>query len=79
MIRVSLQFLIFIYLFVLLGAIFLLWLTFEARRRRREIQALRYRMRCTICAFDFEDRSSDLLPRCPHCGSLNERYRFGTL
>ena len=79
MIRVSLQFLIFIYLFGLLGAIFILWLSFELRRRRREIQALRHRLRCTICAFEFEDRTGDLLPRCPRCGSLNERYRLGRL
>jgi uncharacterized C2H2 Zn-finger protein len=29
-----------------------------------------------ICAFEFEDRTTALLPRCPRCGSLNERFRL---
>jgi DNA-directed RNA polymerase subunit RPC12/RpoP len=37
---------------------------------------LQHRLRCAICAFEFEDRTDALLPRCPHCGSLNERFRM---
>ena len=37
---------------------------------------LEHRLRCVICAFEFEDRTDTLLPRCPHCGSLNERFKM---
>ena len=79
MIRVSLQFLVFIYLFLFLGLVFGIWLYHGWQRKRREQQALRHRLRCTICAFEFEDKTTELLPRCPRCGSLNERFKLGTL
>jgi DNA-directed RNA polymerase subunit RPC12/RpoP len=76
MIRVSLTFLIYIYLFLFLAGIFFVWLLYEWRRQRREKRALQFRIRCEICGFDFEDRSTAVLPRCPRCGSLNERYKL---
>jgi rRNA maturation endonuclease Nob1 len=79
MIRVSLTVLIFIYLALFLMAIFALWIGFEWRRQRRERQAARHRIRCTLCAFAFEDPSAEPLPRCPRCGSLNEREPFRIL
>jgi uncharacterized paraquat-inducible protein A len=79
MLRVELSVLIFIYLFVFLAAIFSLWIVYEWRRQRHEKQALRYRVQCTICASIFEDKTSALLPRCPRCGSLNERFKMGGL
>jgi len=75
-IRVSLAALVAIYLFLSLATIFLLWIVGEWGRRRRERRGLRYRLRCVICALEFEDRTTALLPRCPRCGSLNERYRL---
>ena len=39
----------------------------------------RHVLRCGMCAFQFEDKSVTLLPRCPRCGSLNERYRISRL
>jgi hypothetical protein len=75
-IRVSLATLITIYLLLFLAAVFLLWIFGEWNRRRREQRALRYRLRCVICAFEFEDRTTTLLPRCPRCGSLNERFKL---
>ena len=76
MIRVSLSALVTIYLLLFLAAVFLVWLSSEWNRRRREKRALRYRLRCVICGLEFEDRSDALLPRCPRCGSLNERFKF---
>jgi len=35
---------------------FILWIVGEWNRRRRERRALQYRLRCVICAFEFEDR-----------------------
>ena len=75
-IRVSLAALATIYLLLFLAAVFLFWIVGEWNRRRRERRALEYRLRCVICAFEFEDRTDALLPRCPHCGSLNERFKM---
>jgi hypothetical protein len=79
MIRVSLTTLIFIYLAVFLSVIFFVWISRNWRRLRQEKEALRHRLRCTLCAFEFEDDTSTLLPRCPRCGSLNERFQFSSL
>jgi hypothetical protein len=75
-IRVSLATLVTIYLLLFLAAVFVFWIVGEWNRRRRERLALKHRLRCVICAFEFEDRTDALLPRCPHCGSLNERFRI---
>jgi hypothetical protein len=75
-IRVSLAALVTIYLLLFLAAVFLVWLSSEWNRRRRERNAFRYRLRCVICGLEFEDRTDALLPRCPRCGSLNERFKF---
>ncbi len=79
MIRVSLSVPVFVYLFVFLAAVFAAWLWFGWSRTRLEKSALRHRLRCKICAFEFEDSTTTLLPRCPRCGSLNERYKFGNI
>jgi hypothetical protein len=79
MFRVSLTTLIFVYLTVFLSAIFVVWIVRNSRRIQREKEARRHRLRCTICAFEFEDPTDTLLPRCPRCGSLNERFPFSSL
>ena len=79
MIRVSLTVLIFIYLALFLAAVFTLWIWFEWNRQHRERRAVRHRIRCSLCAFEFEDASEEPLPRCPRCASLNERERFRML
>ncbi|HSI14247.1 MAG TPA: hypothetical protein VK961_19515 [Chthoniobacter sp.] len=75
MIPVSLHYLVLIYLSIMLGPILLAWVFYEWRRQRRERAAFRHVLRCSLCGFEFEDQTSTLLPRCPRCGSLNERYR----
>lgn len=79
MIRVSLTMLVFVFLAGMLGLIFTAWVMSEWRRQRRERHAFHHVLRCELCGCEFEDRSADLLPRCPHCGSLNERYRLSRL
>ena len=79
MIRVSLSILIFIYLFLFLATVFCTWIGYSMLRRKREAAKLRNRLRCTMCAFEFEDSTNSTLPGCPRCGSPNERYRFSTL
>jgi len=76
MIETSLSELLSIYVAVFLAAIFCAWICYAWRRRRRENAWLRHRLRCMICALEFEDRTTTVLPRCPRCGSLNERLKL---
>lgn len=79
MIRVSLTTLIFIYLAVFLNSVFFIWFRWNLHRARQARRARQHRLRCTLCAFEYEDRSATPLPRCPRCGSLNERFRLSAL
>ena len=79
MIRVSLTYLVLIYLLLMLGPIITAWLFTEWRRQRRERAAFIHVIRCGICAHEFKDETNALLARCPHCSSLNERYRLSRL
>jgi len=79
MIQASLTMLVFVYLGVFLALIFGNWIVWNIGRLRSERQALRHRLRCAICSFEFEDRSGETLPRCPRCGSLNERTAYRRL
>lgn len=79
MIRLSLATLVFLYLFSFVSVILGVWITSGYRRSQREKLALRFRLRCVICAFEFSDETRSLLPRCPRCGSLNERSKLGRL
>jgi len=79
MIQASLTTLVFVYLGIFLSIIFAHWIAWNIGRMRRERQELRHRIRCMLCAFEFEDGSSEMLPRCPRCGSLNERTPFRRL
>jgi rRNA maturation endonuclease Nob1 len=72
-IRVSLGVLVLIFLAVMVGPIFGLWLLNEYRRSQRERAAFAHVLRCTMCALEFEDRTDDDLPTCPRCGAPNER------
>ena len=73
MFRVSLGLLIFLYFFAILGVVLALWVFEERRRQRRAREAVRHRVRCAVCAYDFEDYGSDPAAVCPRCGALNER------
>ena len=79
MIHVELPVMVLIYFFVLLAALLSLSILYEWRNQKREKEALRYRVHCTICASIFEDKTDAELIRCPRCGSLNERQKTGGL
>jgi hypothetical protein len=79
MIHASLTMLVFVYLGLFLAIIFCNWIGWNIGRLRRERQALRHRLRCSLCSFEFEDPTGEPLPRCPRCGSLNERTPFRQL
>ncbi len=76
MIRISLPWLVCVYLLVFLAAIFFAWIGYEMVRKYREGRSLRHRLRCTICGMEYADRTPTVLPRCPRCGSLNERFKL---
>jgi hypothetical protein len=75
MIGVSLSYLVLIYLVLMVVPVLGAWMLNEWRRKGRERIAFRNVFRCNICAIEFSDTSGSLLARCPHCGSLNERFR----
>lgn len=79
MMHASLAMMVFVYLGAFLALIFGNWIAWSLSRLRRERQALRHRLRCTLCSFEYENPTSEDLPRCPRCGSLNERIPFRRL
>jgi hypothetical protein len=79
LIRVSLNYLVPIYLVLMLAPIVGAWLVGEWRRLRRERAAFRHVLRCRLCTSEYVDETDALLPRCPHCGALNERRQLSQL
>ena len=73
MFRVSLTVLVFAYLFFFLTVVFGIWIWYELKRQMRERRAVRHRVRCGMCAYQFDDLTTDPLPRCPSCAARNER------
>ena len=73
MIRLELPSLIFVYTLVFLAAVFVVWIAYEMARRIRDARSFQGRLRCALCGMEFEDKTPTDLPRCPRCGSLNER------
>lgn len=67
-----------IYVVVFLAAIFALWIAYKMFEKNNDPLSWRHRLQCALCGMEFEDRSSTLLPRCPRCGSLNERDSLKT-
>lgn len=74
MISVSLSMAVLCYVGLLAGGVCTVWFYSAWKVRREERQAFRYRVRCGICGFLYEDRGEEVLSRCPSCGSLNERF-----
>ncbi|MBL9152138.1 MAG: hypothetical protein JNK37_06630 [Verrucomicrobiales bacterium] len=75
MIRISLDSLIVLYLAIVLGALFCIWVATEIRANRREQRRRRDYVICGICDHIFEDRSERRLLNCPRCGALTERTK----
>jgi hypothetical protein len=75
MIRISLDSLIVVYLAIVLGALFCIWVVSEMRATRRERQRRRDMVICGICDHIFEERSERRLLNCPRCGALTERTK----
>ncbi|HMO64545.1 MAG TPA: hypothetical protein PKE47_04860 [Verrucomicrobiota bacterium] len=60
-----------------LAALLVLTLHTYARRRRFEPEPTQDRIfRCRDCAFVYTDDPDVDLSRCPHCGRMNESFRF---
>jgi hypothetical protein len=78
-IRVSLNYLVLIYLVLMLAPILGAWLLAEWRRQRSERATFRHVLRCRLCTGEFEDATDAVLPQRPHCGALNERRSLSRL
>lgn len=73
MIQVSLVSVIVIYLILVLGGLFVLWLGTQITRGARKRKLRRFQVVCQVCGCHYEDRSDEQLPNCPECGRPNER------
>ncbi len=74
MFRVDLSTLVLISLALMLGPVFIAWFMNEYRRSQRERAAFQHVLRCTLCGFEFQDQSQEVLAKCPRCGHSNERF-----
>ena len=75
MIRVTLDSLIIVYLAIVLGALFCIWIVSVFKATRLERRRRRDFVICGICDHIFEDRSERRLLNCPRCGALTERTK----
>lgn len=73
MIRVPFETMVFCYLFGALVAVAASWAWHGWRARRAAARERRFRLRCARCALEWEDPAAGPLPKCPRCGSVNER------
>ena len=73
MFRMTLDSLIVVYLVILLGGLFLVWVAAELFQRGRDKRRRKNFVVCGICELPFEDTSGEDLVSCPGCGALNER------
>ncbi len=73
MIHLTLTHLILVYLVLILGVLFCVWVSGEILRSRRERQMRKNYVICGICDHIYEDRTGKTLLTCPRCGALNER------
>ncbi len=69
--------LIFAYVAGTLGALSLIGLWYEQRRKRFEPEPTEdHIFRCEKCAFVYTDDPDVERSRCPQCGTMNEEFKF---
>ncbi|MFT5465784.1 MAG: hypothetical protein ACI8UO_000880 [Verrucomicrobiales bacterium] len=73
MIQVSLVQVIVLYLVLVLGGLFVLWVINQFSRGVRRRRLRKFQVVCQVCGCHYEDRSGEHLPNCPECGRPNER------
>ncbi|MBV9657456.1 MAG: hypothetical protein JO295_05035 [Verrucomicrobia bacterium] len=73
MFHIAFPVLLSLYLTMLVSVIALGWCWDAWQQRRLARLARRFRLQCRRCALEWEDRSAEPLPKCPRCGSVNER------
>ena len=64
-----------IWIIALLVAVLVIWWGLDFRRKRREMNARRHTVICSICGVIYEDKSDHALSKCPECESMNERSK----
>lgn len=73
MITLALSEFVFIYLFAFLGVVFFAWFRHNITSIRWRRAALRNRILCRLCCFEFEAPPEVDLPTCPRCHHPTER------
>ena len=79
MFRLELHELLYVYTGLSLAVILLTSWIHNLRRTRREALALRNRLKCRLCAFEFRDDTHTERPHCPRCDALVSRERLSHL
>ncbi len=79
MFHLTLHEMIFAYTGGCLLVIFLAAFAYSSRRTHQERAATRNWMKCRLCAFEFRNPGTAVLPRCPRCDALVERRRLSRL
>jgi len=75
MIRIPLPWLVFTGLLVFLAGIYFVWICYAIAGRIQEATRRRDCIRCRLCSYEFHRMLDSPLPRCPQCGTGNERVR----
>ncbi len=71
------QTLILCYVLALLGALSVVGVLYEQRRRRFEPRRTEdHIFRCVKCSYVYTDDPDVERSRCPQCGTSNEEYQF---
>jgi rubrerythrin len=69
--------LLLLYVVLTLGALTLVVIYHELRRKRFEPRPTEdHIFRCAKCSFVYTDDHDVELSRCPHCGAMNEEIKF---
>ena len=77
MLTIDIDSAIFLYLGLLLGTVFPLWVLLgrkkpHARRENMSNREKDNQRTCEICLFDYIDSDHSAMSTCPQCGHLNE-------
>lgn len=73
MIALSAESLVLCYVVVFLAGVLILWISSHWFQKHKNSTQRQTRVRCLLCAMEYEDASLVQLPECPRCGSKNER------
>jgi len=74
MIELDITAAIALYIFLTVVGVLSLWLFLDREpKSKRYTSAKKSIWQCEICTFTYVDSQHEVISKCPHCGSFNER------